>query len=250
MKKIISWRLIMNFKNKVLLSLMILAIGLSACGPSASAEPTVDPAIIMTDAVATSMQRLTMEAIMNPTETPIPTDTPLPTNTPEPSLTPTTAVAAATLPGVATSGVQVVATTASNAVSAGTVGDKAEYQTQWPEDGHIFYTLSGDFPSGDFDIKFTMKNTGTTTWDKTYMIRYYSGDKFFGGNTDFHFPDRSVLPGEMVDIIVDGAIPSAGGTYNATFVLTNPEGVNFSVVTLQIVVIAGYKNSPTPTPTP
>ena len=74
----------MDFKNKVLLSLIVIlaAISLSACGNSTPAEPTIDPVAIMTNAVATSYHEMTMEAIMNPTETPVPTETSLPTNTP------------------------------------------------------------------------------------------------------------------------------------------------------------------------
>ncbi len=74
-----------------LLYLFLGVMGLSACGPVASPEPTVTPvdeAAIQTSAVETFVAEITASA---PTVTPLPslTATPVPTLTPEATLTPT-----------------------------------------------------------------------------------------------------------------------------------------------------------------
>ncbi len=236
-----------NLKMLISLTIVILALSLSACGPSAPVEPTVDPNMIKTEAVQTAFAQMTLEAIMNPSATPVPTETPIPTNTPEPTFTATAATQVA-LPGVATLAVALpgVATVApASGLAPVTTGDKAEWVTQQPEDGKVFNLGSSDYPAyvtkvdSDylFDVVWTMKNTGTTTWNKSYKLRYFSGAKFFGGKTEFNFPDRNVLPGETTNLPIDAVLPKAAGTYLSTWVLTNPEGGNFSVVTVEIKVV-------------
>jgi hypothetical protein len=234
----------MNFKNKLFISLIVLltAISLSACGGETPAEPTTDPAVIMTNAVATSYHDMTMEAIMNPTETPIPTETPLPTNTPEPTLT-FTPVVVATLPGAATSSAQTVATQpATNTGGIVTdVGDKAEWVSQIPADYTKMYLRHTEVKSPVFDIFWTVKNTGTTTWNDQYKLRYYSRDEFFRGEKEFSFPSGiSVEPGETAELKIVASRPNTVGTYDSVWVLTNPDGINFCVLTITIEVVDGF----------
>ncbi|MBI9048248.1 MAG: hypothetical protein JEZ00_02425 [Anaerolineaceae bacterium] len=230
----------MKSKNKVLLSLIVLliAVSISACGPSAPAEPTVDTNLIKTEALETAFAQMTQEALFNPTETPVPTETPLPTNT----LAPTTTLAQATLPSIATSAVQPVATQATgNVVGAVNTGDKAQWISQEPDDGTKFYLRNAEEVPLFFDIFWTVENTGTTTWNDSYKLRYYVGDKFFRNETEFSFPkDISVAPGEQAALKIVASYPDDSGKYESVWVLTNPDGVNFQVLTIQIEVINDF----------
>jgi hypothetical protein len=236
----------MNYKNKVLLSLMfiVIAISLSACGPTAAAEPTVDPAVIMTDAVATSMQRLTMEAIMNPSETPIPTDTPVPTNTPEPTMTATTVVMA-TLPGVDPVNTAASQPTLNTGASvAQTTAITAKWIAQTPEDYTKMYIQHYDSISPIFDIYWKVQNTGTVTWNDKYYLEFFLGDKFFRDVTQFNFPtDCSVAPEETIDLKIVASRPYTAGTYTAWWKVKDPEGNNIGDLSITIVVVDDYPPS-------
>ena len=236
----------MNFKNKVLLSLMVLltAVSLSACGSSTPAEPTVDPAVIQTNAVATSMQKLTMEAIMNPTETPVPTETSLPTNTPEPTLT-FTPVVVATLPGVDsanTVATQPSTTTGETVANASAV--TAKWVAQTPEDYTKMYIRHTESISPIFDIYWKIENTGTQTWNDQYYIEFFLGDQFFRDVTQFDFPDDcEVEPEESIDIKAVASRPYTEGTYTAWWKVKDPEGNNIGDLTITIVVVDDYPPS-------
>jgi hypothetical protein len=233
----------MNSDKKILRSLVIivLAISLSACGGGTPAEPTIDPNVIKTEAVETAFAQMTLEAIMNPSATPLPTETAIPTNTMVPTMTNTSAP----LPGVSTSVVTaalpgVAATLPASGSVSGTVNDKAQWVSQIPEDGTKYYLVTTEVVSHIFNIIWTVQNTGTTTWNDSYKLRYYSGDKFFRGETEFDFPeDISVAPGKQADLPIVASYPDSEGTYESVWVLTNPEGVNFQVLTIKIVVING-----------
>lgn len=60
--------------SRIFLTLGLLAVILTACGPAASTSPTPDMGVVMTQAVQTAMAGMV-------TPTPLPTDTPLPTAT-------------------------------------------------------------------------------------------------------------------------------------------------------------------------
>lgn len=232
----------MQLNKKILMATIvsILAVSLSACGPSAPAEPTIDPNMIKTEAVQTAYAQMTLEAIMNPTATPMPTETPLPTNTMEPTLTFTVAA----LPGITTnSSLPAIATqpVVGVAPTAASVGDKAEWVSQTPEDGTKMYIRHVNSISPIFDIYWKIKNIGTTTWNDTYKIRFFSGDKFYRDVTEFNFPKGiTTAPDETVEIKVVASRPYTAGTYTSTWVLTNPDGVNFYPVTITIVVLDEY----------
>ena len=234
----------MKSNLKILNSLMIIifAVSLSACGPSAPVEPTIDPNMIKTEAVQTAFAQMTLEAIMNPSATPQPTETPVPTATTAPTMTITaTSGTPVSLPGVATKAVALpgVATQpATSGLAPVNTGDKAEWISQTPVDGYTFYLLTDQQQMRDYtDLIWTVKNTGTTTWNSTYKIRYYSGDKFFDGKTEYSFPNKNVLPGETLAIPIDMKCPGTEGVYKAVWVITNPEGNNFQILTTEIKVV-------------
>lgn len=232
----------MQLNKKILIAMVALglAIGISACGPTTTPEPTIDPNIIKTEAIETAYAQITLEAIMNPSATPEPTQTPIPTDTPEPTMTNTVAAA---LPGISTSSANLpsVATQPVNAEPTKAVGDKAEWVSQTPEDGTKMYIRNVDSISPIFDIYWRVRNIGTTTWNDTYKLRYYTGDKFFRDYTEFKFPEGiSVAPGETADLKIVGSRPYTAGTYTSTWVMTNPDGQNFYVLTITIDVINDF----------
>jgi hypothetical protein len=67
--------------SRLLLTFGLLAVILAACGPAASASPTPDMRIVMTQAIQTAMAGMV-------TPTPLPTETPLPTATQPPRTPP------------------------------------------------------------------------------------------------------------------------------------------------------------------
>lgn len=75
--------------------------------------------------------------------------------------------------------------------------------------------------SADFDAVWTIKNTGTTTWDANSVdYKYASGSKLHKYEARYDL-GKSVKPGESVKVIVDMQAPSTAGFYTATWALVN-----------------------------
>lgn len=109
-------------------------------------------------------------------------------------------------------------------------GDKAEWQSQSPEDG-------GHVEAGsEFDITWYMVNTGTTTWTTDYSMRYFAGTNLTKpGKTRYNLPEP-VAPGETGTCSVDALAPWEPGTYQMFVVLSNANDENFSKVDITITV--------------
>lgn len=226
-------------KNPTWALLAIAAFLLASCtNPAAAGEPTVDTNAIFTAAAQTVQVQITQTAAAMPTNTVAPSETP--TLTPElpalPSLppldvnvTPSVAFTLAPLPGLAT---------ATNPAPA-TTGDKAEWVTQIPTDGTRIEHGTR------FDVRWTVRNTGTTTWNTNYTIRHYAGTKL-GEKSTYKFR-ATVKPGDSTDLVIDAVAPSKNGEYNSIWVLTNDQGVNFYVID---VTIKSVNPGPTETPDP
>jgi hypothetical protein len=70
---------------------------------------------------------------------------------------------------------------------------------------------------GDFDGRWTVKNTGTRTWASSEMdFRYLSGTKTYTNNELYDLP-KDVAPGDSIEIIVDMLAPNASGSYTTTW---------------------------------
>jgi len=71
----------------------------------------------------------------------------------------------------------------------------------------------------DFDAVWTIKNTGTTTWDMHAVdYKYVSGTKMHKYNSLYDLP-QTVKPGESVKIVVDMLAPSTPGTYTENWAI-------------------------------
>lgn len=74
--------------------------------------------------------------------------------------------------------------------------------------------------NSDFDVKFTVTNTGTRIWPKGVDF------KFVGG-TDIASPNRveipkALQPGQSYEIVLDGKAPDKKGHYVMTFFVDGP----------------------------
>lgn len=210
-------------------ALVIIPLLLTACGPAATPPPpTVDVNALYTQAAVTMVAQLTANA---PTFTP----TVAASNTPVPSLTPLGG-ALPTLPPVAT---LPPLFTPTNAASSGP--DKAMYITQSPADYESVTT------GKVFNIIWRLRNTGTTTWTTNYVYRFYAAiNKIPTAANGYNLP-VNVPPNGEVDLKVVATAPGTPGTYDTQWVITNPDGVNFSLFTLTLNVVQGTSSGTTET---
>lgn len=64
-------------------------------------------------------------------------------------------------------------------------------------------------PGDDFDIKWTIINTGTKTWEPGYDVKYFSGPNM-AGYTLVEIPVE-MKPGAQYQIVMDGTAPADKG---------------------------------------
>jgi hypothetical protein len=180
---------------------------LTACVPAQAAEDVqgqVETAVALTvaaqDQIATSVA-LTVAA-QNPTATSTATFTPtsvIPTITPViPTVTP--------LPPPSGSG-------------NGGVPPKADFSCDViharPFDNSEFN------PGADFDIKWTILNTGTKSWYQGFDVKYLSGPNMTTtGITRLQLP--AMDPGDQYDIVFDAKAPMEKGFHVMTWVVDGP----------------------------
>ncbi len=84
---------------------------------------------------------------------------------------------------------------------------------QRPFDAEAIYS-----PGDDFDIKWTILNTGTKTWPAGYDVKYYSGPNFTtSGVTVVELPEMK--PKAQYQIAFDAVAPMEKGHYVMTWVV-------------------------------
>jgi hypothetical protein len=187
--------------------------------PTVVVPPTQDISIIRTEVAQTVVAKLTIAAALNPTATEAPAQAqPEPiviTATLAPSATPL-AETAAQAPAVVSQAS--TATTAPTqrpaAISGGGVyptrtvralPDNLSYLSSTPAD-------LAKFKAGtNFDAVWKVKNTGSTTWKPEYYLRFARGTDM--GDAPRFYLNKSVKPGETVNLIADIVAPPAAGTY-------------------------------------
>ena len=218
-------------RKAAVLTFLVGALILTACGGiGEDPTPTTDPNIIFTEAAITVQAQLTEMSALTPSAT----STQAVTSTPMASPTlstpfPTFAPLASSTPGAPASG-------------GSTSGDKCEYISQKYEDGTSF--TAGQ----QFDMYWTIKNTGTTTWSTLYAYRKYSGDDI-SDKSSYAFT-KSVAPNASVDVTVDMTAPSKSDSYMENWVLTNAEGRNFCNFYFEMRVGGTATPGPSKTPAP
>lgn len=194
----------------IILGLLSLSLALAACAPSV--PPTPSEAEIAQQVAATQQAKATQNSV----ETLVALVTQLsnqPTWTPQP-----------TCPACPT---QVVVPTAQT-----TAEPTAAAPTEEPGVKCIQFEFLGDvnYPPGTvmkpgtkFNKTWTIKNTGTCTWDNDFDL-YLSGGEAFGTNKYGDVPS-GVIPGETIDVTVYNMVaPMTEGTYYSYWILLTPDG--------------------------
>lgn len=218
------------------LSLLVsLSLLLSACStPQATPEaaPTIDANAIYTQAAQTVQAGQAQTQAVQPTVPP--TNTPAPTFTMDPAIASgLTATANAVLqPGTAaptaTVGSVLSLPTATQALPAGPTGDKCEWVSNSPAD-------NTEIPkNASFDTTIRVRNSGTTTWNTRYALRFYAGDRM-GAPSDFYV-QRAVAPNETYDFLFEMKAPDSTGKKEVLLVVQNPEGRNMCFINIPLTI--------------
>lgn len=103
-------------------------------------------------------------------------------------------------------------------------------------------------PDTDFEKIWSLKNSGTCTWNEDYSLVFVSGSSMDGETTSI---DGTVLPGETIQIPVAMVSPDEDGTYSGYWRMMNDENVQFGVTVFVLIkVSSGVTSTPTLTTTP
>ena len=195
--------------QKTVIILAALILVLTACAPGQNPSDTqsqVETAVALTvgaqDHIATSVA-LTVAA-QNPTTTVTATFTPTSSLPDVPTLTPI-------IPTITP-----IAITPPSGGSGGGVPPKRDYSCDViharPFDNTEFS------PGADFDIKWTILNTGTQTWYQGFDLKYLSGPNMTTtGATRIELPEMK--PNAQFDIVFDANAPMEKGIHVMTWMV-------------------------------
>jgi hypothetical protein len=96
-------------------------------------------------------------------------------------------------------------------------------------------------PGETFIKVWHVQNSGTCTWDSTWQLIYYNGDRM-DGSTVYSFP-QPAQPGQTVDVPVILRAPAENGTYTGEWMLKSPWGQSFGVgqysVPMSVSIVVG-----------
>lgn len=205
---------------------MLVSLFLTACGGKQT--PTLNAELIYTSAAQTVQAALTQQATPQP-----------PTSTQPPPATNTPAAPTAVILDTSLTPTQSLPQPPTATLPVARAADQAEWISNTPPDDALVYT------NAKFDVVWTVKNTGQTTWKTTYKYAVYAGD-IIVEKRSFNFRTE-VKPGETGTFIIDAVAPSKPGTYTTWWKLINDQGQNFGDMSLRIIVV---KSDTTPTPSP
>jgi len=211
-------------KNKIRIAfvLTMLITAAAACGPRVEPTPTIDPEELMAQIAMTIEAEITQNAMLTPsaTATMPPTATPLPLPT-QPALP------AATLPA------------APLALPAGSADNATFISDVSIKDGTIF------LPNARFTKTWKIENSGTTTWDTGYAIRYLEGASL--SEETVISITKPVEPGVQIEISVPMQAPTQLGTAKAWWAMMNEKGQIFGDQ-FYVEIVVGTLNDVTATP--
>ena len=197
---------------QMLFTAMAIIFVLAACVPAA--QPTVDPNEVanqVATSVALTVQAgnqvntsvaLTVDAQNTQTAVARPTDTAIPSPTLVPAIPTSTPVV-------------VVPPTVVSGGGGGGSTSKPEYDCdiirRRPFD-NTFYR-----PGDEFDIRWTIVNTGTRNLRAGTDVKYSIGSQMTGGVTFVELPEMK--PGDQHEIILDAVAPATEGNHVMTWVV-------------------------------
>ena len=82
-------------------------------------------------------------------------------------------------------------------------------------------------PGETFWKTWTLKNTGTCTWDSAYKLAFWSGD-LMGGLNSYPFPEV-IAPDESKNVSIYLRAPETTGTFTGYWRIQTPWGTDFGV---------------------
>jgi hypothetical protein len=224
----------LNISRERLTLILTLVLGVilaSACGPSAAdATPTLDIAVIQTQAVATFAADLTQTALAMPTETPTPTMSPTPTATETPEQTSTPQPTIGSLP-------------TSSCFSMAFVAD-----VTIPDNTSMT-------PGQAFTKTWRVRNNGSCAWEVGFKLRFTGGNALGGSDLTL---DKAVNSGGETELSVPMTAPSTSGSFRSNWRMSTATGTYFGDEIYVLIVVGGSTatapaatatNTPTPTET-
>lgn len=215
-------------KKKVIIVLSFLAaLILSACGASdVDLTPTVDVALVRTQAVLTYQAQLTQTALAMPTATPTTTKSP----------TPAATFSAPTLGTPLTTSQATVPTTGG--------GPSACYGLAYVKDVTIPDGTKMT-PGQSFTKTWQVSNTGTCAWEAGFKFNVVSGDAM--GATAVTLNQR-VEPGRQYEFSVPMVAPTnKTGTVTGYWQLSDASGSYFGDQVYVEIEVGGSGSAPTST---
>ena len=193
--------------HKILTILITLTLLASACG-----SPQLDESAMSTAVAQTVQAQNTLETV------PVGTS-PAPTFTPSPL-----ASLPATLTGTPLTG-----------AAAGLCTTSASLVGETYPDGTIVQ------PGETFTKVWHVQNSGTCTWDSSWQLIYYGGERM-DGLTVYNFP-QPAQPGQTVEVPVILKAPAGNGTYTGEWKIKSPWGESFGVgqysVPMSVSIVVG-----------
>ncbi len=100
--------------------------------------------------------------------------------------------------------------------------DQAAFVSETIPDGSRFN------PGRTFTKTWTIRNSGTCTWDANYDLVFVSGDAM-GAPAAIQLTSEPVPPGDSVEIVLELRAPLSIGTHRGDFKLRNPNGLIFGI---------------------
>lgn len=215
-----------NTARVFILLAVLLTAGCNTPAPTTAptAAPTQDLAPVMTMAAQTVIAKITEDALANPTATALPpTATEAATPTAAPTLTLAPTVTSTPVKSGGGGGGNIIYPTSTSSYTDSALIVKTE-----PTDGSVFA------PGYDFDVIWTVKNTGKRDWTSEF---YY---KFIDGNWE---PESKEIrytgaldTGDTVKLVVDFQAPQTAGRYTSNWGIVNDDGVVFARMYIVIYV--------------
>lgn len=207
----------MNHAKRVLLvSVLLWAVLLSACGPSSvNATNTLSAIYTLAAQTVAAQEASSTPPAIDQSLTLTPIDTAIGTNTPAPTNPPTLALA---LP------------TSTTAALSGTGCDGSVYISDVTiPDG------TAENAGASFVKTWALQNTGSCTWDANYTLTFVSGAQMGGTNASI---GASVTPSQQADVSATLTAPTTAGSYTGWWRLANDSGEVFGE-TVDVVITVG-----------
>jgi Ig-like domain-containing protein len=203
-------------KPKLIATILLVAMLIAACGPSATpAGSTPDVAAIRTSAARTVVAQFTLTAaIFTPVVPSAPSETPEASATSEPDVT-----------GTVTTAPAAQVTNAEGTVVA--LCDKYSWDPETVDVNIPDNTPVS--PGQDFVKTWKIKNIGTCTWGEGYeMVFSYSSSPNDDALNGVAQPlTAAIAPQQEVEVSVQFTAPDLPGTYFSVWTLQNAAGIPF-----------------------